>query len=64
MYDLIVATSDLSVIMVWEWFLIETLIGEGTTHFGSHKSTSKVSLKHVLGFPLNAMWNRSQTLIT
>ena len=62
--DLVAATSNLPVLMVWEWFLIMTLKVEGTIPFRSHKSTSKVFWKHVLGFPLNTMWNRSETLIT
>ena len=64
MYDLIAATSNLSILMVWEWFLVVTLKGEGTVPFRSHKGTSKVPTKHVLEFPLNIIWNKSETLIT
>ena len=64
MYDFDAATLDLPVLIVWEWFPIVTLNGEGTTPFKSHKSTFKVITKHVLGFPLNTMWNRFETLIT
>ena len=62
--DLVVATLDLHVPMVWEWFPVMTLKREGTTPFWSHKSTSKVFTKRALGCPLSTMWNRSKTLIT
>ena len=52
MYDLVAATSDLLVLMVWEWFLVMTLKGEGIVPFGYHKSTSKVFIKCALRFPL------------
>ena len=64
MYDFVVATLDLPVLMVWEWFLVVTLKEEGIILFRSHKSTSKVFSKCALEFPLNSMWNRSETLIT
>ena len=64
MYDLVAATLDLPVPMIWEWFLVVTLKEEGIIPFRSHKSTSKVSSKCALEFPLNSMWNRSETLIT
>ena len=44
--------------------LIVTLKEEGTIPFRSQKSTSKVFTKCALGFPLNIMWNRFETLIT
>ena len=43
--DLVVATSNLPVLMVWEWFSIVNLIEEGTIPFRSHRSTSKVFQK-------------------
>ena len=41
--DLVAATSDLPVLMVWEWFPIVTLIEKYIIPFRSYKSTSKVS---------------------
>ena len=64
MYDLVATTSGLWVLMICEWILVVTLKEEGKIPFRSHKSTSKVFLKHALGFSLNTMWNRSENLIT
>ena len=46
-------TLNLPILMVWEWFLVVTLKGEGTVPFRSQKSTSKVITKRALRFPLN-----------
>ena len=43
---------------------VVTVKGEGIIPFKSHKSTSKVITKCVLGFPLNTRRIRFETLIT
>ena len=62
--DLVAATLDLPVLMVWEWFPVVPFNGKGTTSFRSQKRSFKVSSKRALEFPLNIYWNRFETLIT